>query len=155
MKNTTLIIVTAAILLAGSIITSCQSSAEKVEDAKVNVQDANKDLKDAQKNVSEEAQKAAKAKEWEAFKSESETKIRNNETLTAELKEKMKTSGKKLDKVYADNIAKLEQKNQDLKSRMDAYEKGQTDWQSFKREFNHDMDELGNALKDLTVNNKN
>jgi hypothetical protein len=29
-----------------------------------------------------------------------------------------------------------------------------SDWQSFKREFNHDMDELGNAFNNLTVNNK-
>jgi hypothetical protein len=37
---------------------------------------------------------------------------------------------------------------------MDTYEKKQSDWESFKREFNHDMDELGQALKDLTVDNK-
>jgi hypothetical protein len=35
-----------------------------------------------------------------------------------------------------------------------AYDKNQTDWEKFKREFNHDMDELGKSLKDLTVNNK-
>jgi hypothetical protein len=28
------------------------------------------------------------------------------------------------------------------------------DWESFKREFNHDVDELGQALKDLTVDNE-
>ena len=27
-------------------------------------------------------------------------------------------------------------------------------WESFKREFNHDMSELGDALKDITVDNK-
>jgi DNA-directed RNA polymerase subunit N (RpoN/RPB10) len=36
-----------------------------------------------------------------------------------------------------------------------AYEKSQSDWEAFKREFNHDMEELGKALKDLTVDNKN
>ena len=30
----------------------------------------------------------------------------------------------------------------------------QSNWESFKREFNHDMDEIGQALKDLTVDNK-
>ena len=27
------------------------------------------------------------------------------------------------------------------------------DWEKFKVEFNHDMEELGNAFKDLTVKN--
>lgn len=28
------------------------------------------------------------------------------------------------------------------------------DWQSFKREFDHDIDEVGQALKDLRVDNE-
>lgn len=41
-----------------------------------------------------------------------------------------------------------------MKRRSIYYEKSQSDWETFKREYNHDMDELGNALKDLTVDNK-
>jgi uncharacterized protein YeaO (DUF488 family) len=37
---------------------------------------------------------------------------------------------------------------------MDAYEKTQSDWEEFKREYNHDMEELGAALKDFRVNNR-
>ena len=66
----------------------------------------------------------------------------------------MKKTGKVVDAVYAENIAVLEQKNRDMRARVDAYEKSQNGWDSFKREFDHDMDELGQALKDLTVNNK-
>lgn len=29
-----------------------------------------------------------------------------------------------------------------------------SDWQSFKEEFKHDTDEIDQALKDLTVDNK-
>jgi hypothetical protein len=29
----------------------------------------------------------------------------------------------------------------------------ETKWDNFKREWNHDMDELGTALKDFTVRN--
>jgi hypothetical protein len=32
--------------------------------------------------------------------------------------------------------------------------KNQSDWVSFKREFNHDMDEIGKAFEDLTIDNK-
>ena len=56
--------------------------------------------------------------------------------------------------MYAKNIENLEERNRDLKTRIGAYETNQSDWESFKREFNHDMNEVGQALRDLTVNNK-
>jgi hypothetical protein len=37
----------------------------------------------------------------------------------------------------------------------DYQDDGQSEWISFKNEFNHDMDELGKAFKDLTVQNLN
>lgn len=39
--------------------------------------------------------------------------------------------------------------------RMDSYKNDTSaDWESFKREFKYDMNELEKSLKDLTVNNK-
>lgn len=67
----------------------------------------------------------------------------------------MKKPGKTLDPLYKSRIDALELKNQELKSRLEAYEKNQSNWETFKREFNHDMDELGVALADFTVDNKN
>ena len=66
----------------------------------------------------------------------------------------MKKPGNTLDALYAKRIETLEQKNRDLRTRMDAYEKSESDWEVFKREFNHYMDELGQALTDFTVDNK-
>lgn len=60
-----------------------------------------------------------------------------------------------LDPLYEKRIETLEQQNKDFRKKIEDYEKSQTDWEIFKREFNHDMDELGKALKDLTVDNKN
>ena len=48
----------------------------------------------------------------------------------------------------------LEEKNASLKTKISDYENNQTDWESFKREFDSDMTKLGQAFKDLTVNNK-
>jgi hypothetical protein len=60
-----------------------------------------------------------------------------------------------MDATYIASIDALEQKNAALKSKLNTYENNaQSDWESFKREFNHDMDQLGNSLRDLTVNNK-
>jgi outer membrane murein-binding lipoprotein Lpp len=154
MKNITFVIAIAMILMAGVGLTSCESSTQKVDDAKTDVQDAKQDLKDAQNDANAEAQQAAYAEEWRIFKLETNVKIQENEIRIAELKAKMKTSGKNLDALYSKNVDALEQRNQDLKARLNAYDKGQSDWESFKREFNHDLDGLGQAFTDLTVNNK-
>ena len=102
-----------------------------------------------------DAIKVANAEEWSVFKSDAEIKIKENEVRIGELKVKMKKSGKTFDAMYDKNIIALEQKNKDLRTKISNYESNQSDWEAFKREFNHDMDELGQALKDLTVNNKN
>ena len=148
MKITTLMLAVMTTFIAGTILTGCQTSDQKEQTA----QDA---LDEAKADETAAAQKVASAEEWQTFKAESETKINDNEIRIAELKEKMKKSGKTMDELYAQRIDTLEQKNKDLRTRMANYEQNQSDWESFKREFNHDMDELGKAMKDLTVNNKN
>ena len=56
---------------------------------------------------------------------------------------------------YDRQVNALEEKNSAMKKRMNDYkDDSASNWQSFKNEFNHDMDALGNALKDLTENNK-
>ena len=141
-------------VIAGFTFNGCESSAQKVNDAKTDVQDAKQNLKDVQNDANSEAQKAAYAEEWKIFKEETRVKILENETRIAELKTKMKTTGKTLDALYSKKVNDLEQRNQNLKKRLDAYDKGQSDWESFKREVNHDLEGLGQAFTDLTVNNK-
>ena len=51
-------------------------------------------------------------------------------------------------------IDDLEQKNINMRKKIEEYqETGKDKWEAFKVEFNHDMDELGTALKNLTVKN--
>ncbi len=53
-------------------------------------------------------------------------------------------------------MAELENKNSDLKKKLSDFKDDDKDkWISFKEEFNHDMDELGLAFKNLTVENVN
>ncbi|WP_067031762.1 hypothetical protein [Allomuricauda sp. CP2A] len=57
---------------------------------------------------------------------------------------------------FEKELAVLEQKNQSLKEKMSYYkDEGDDEWESFKIEFDRDMDKLGQALKDLTQNNTN
>jgi len=141
-------------LMAGTIFTGCKSSTQKQEAARDKVKDAKQDLNEAQKDANAAAQVVATEEEWKIFKSESELKIKDNEIRIAELTVKMNKQGEIFDELYRKNIANLEQQNKDMKARLEAYEKSQTNWESFKREFNHDMDAIGKALKDLTVDNK-
>ncbi len=143
-----------SMFMAGTLFTSCQSASQKEDEAQEDVQDAKEDLQEAQEEANLQAQKAANAEEWRVFKSDAEIKITKNENRVAELKVQVKKPGKTFDEVYSKRIDVLEQQNKDLKARMVTYESNQSEWESFKREFNHDMDELGNALNDLTVNNK-
>ena len=155
MKKIILTLGVATAFLTGTILTGCQSSAQKEASARDNVQEAKQDLKDVRKDANAEAQELANAEEWETFKSDAELTIKNNEIRIAELRVKLNKQGTMLDPMYEKKIATLEQQNKDLKKRIEDYEKNQSDWETFKREFNHDMDELGKALKDLTVDNKN
>ena len=143
------------LILAAAILGGCQSSAEKVDAAKENVDEAKEELQEVKAEVQADAIKVANAEEWRVFKSDAEIKIKENEVRIGELKVKMKKSGKTFDAMYEKNIIALEQKNKDLRAKISNYETNQSDWDAFTREFNHDMDELGQALKDLTVNNKN
>jgi chromosome segregation ATPase len=154
MKKTSIIFSVATSVALVAILMGCQSAAQKEEVAQDKVQDAKQDLKEVQNDINTEAQKVATAEEWKEFRIATEEKISDNEKRIAELKVKIKKEGKTLDAVRENKIDKLQQQNRDFRERLDAYEKNQSDWESFKEEFNRDMDELGKALKDLTVDNK-
>ena len=153
MKKTILNFVV-TLVAAGSLLAGCQSSEEKVKAAEKDVQEAKQDLREAKNKENQEAQNTQSSEEWKAYKTEQEARIKVNEARIEELKVKMKSSGKLGDEVYAKKIEYLEKKNNELKSRIDVYDKNQSGWAAFKREFSHDMDELGKSLKDFTTDNK-
>jgi len=140
--------------MAGTIFSSCQSSIQKQEAAQDKVQDARQELNAAQEEVNAEAELVATAEEWKAFRNESELQIKANEVRITELNVKMKQPGEIFDALYEKKIANLELQNKEMRARLVAYEKRNSNWETFKREFNHDMNAIGQALNDLTVDNK-
>ncbi|MEP7322531.1 MAG: peptidase M23 [Saprospiraceae bacterium] len=127
------------------LITSCKSPDQKVEAAKDNVIEATKDLDVAKEEY---------IKQYNAFLLESNQKITDNDNTIAQLKKDASNVKKDVKAEYNKTIASLEQKNIELKAKARDYkEDTKENWESFKKEFNHDMDELGKALKDLTKNN--
>ena len=141
-------------LMAGIILTGYWSSTQKQKAAQTKMLYAKGDLITAQEDVNEVAQNVATSEEWKTFRSESELKIRDNEIRIAELNVKLKNPGEIPEARYEKKIAILELQNKDMKARLEAYEKIQSNWGKFKREFNHDMVAIGDELKDLTGENK-
>ena len=115
-----------------------------------------KDVKEV-KEAKDELQQAEAEyiKERDSFKTEATEKIEANKKEIERLKEKMKDRPKSTREKYKAEIETLEQKNDNLEQRIANVEaeNRREKWDEFKREFNHDMDELGTALKDLGRDN--
>lgn len=99
-----------------------------------------------------QAVKTTYSDQWQQFKSESEQKIQDNEKSIAAFKEKMKESGTKMEAKYNKEIAKLEKANRRMKRKLEEYkDAGKSAWADFKTRFSNDMDKIGKAVKDLTI----
>ncbi len=140
-----ILLITASTLLTGAILSSCNTPAEKVESAETTVTEAKENLVQANEEYLEDIK---------SYKTTTDEKIQANEKSIAEFEERIAHEKKEAKANYKKKIAELNQKNTDMKKRMDDYSAdGKENWEKFKAEFSHDMDELGTAFKDLTVKN--
>lgn len=151
MKKTMFSFAVVALMLASSAqLTSCSSPSQKEENAKEEVVDAQHDLAEAQQDASQASAQAATEEEWQAFKTETNAKIDANQALIGELrKKKRKADNDMTEDAYKAQIDGLQERNKQLRDRMDAYESNKSDWATFRNQYNNDMDELGRSLNDL------
>jgi hypothetical protein len=145
-----------AMICLGTVVllTACQSSAQKEETAKQDVVDAKKDLKSIEQESADAKQKDADAAAWKVFKAETELKINANDQKIAELRAEKSKPGKMLDKMYEKRIENIATKNAEMRGRLISYDHAPTDWELFKTGFNHDMDELGESIKNIHLKEK-
>jgi hypothetical protein len=144
MKKSILMLAAFAVM-AATTLTGCNSPAKKVEEAQNDVKEANKDLAKANEEY---------LADIESYRKETAEKIAANDKSIAESNARIKEQKREAAVDYKMKIAKLEQTNSDMKKHMDEYKaEGKEKWEKFKTEFNHDMEELGKAFKDLTVKN--
>lgn len=137
----TTIVLTSIIVFMG-----CDSPEKKVTTAKENVIESKENLAQAEEDYKTELAN---------YKKESNEKHIANERAIADFKKQVTTAKKELKESYEKQLVEMEQKNLEIKQRMDTYQDdGKEKWKSFKREYDHDMDELGKSLKDLTIENK-
>lgn len=149
-----IILLAVASVIAGNVFLSCKSNSEKETDAVNNVKYADENLDAVIDTIREDSIAKANDAEWQTYKSEAIQTIITNEARILELKKAANKPGKTFDKAYVKNIEDLERKNAALKVKITNYENNQTDWDSFKREFNSDLSELGTAIKEITIKNK-
>lgn len=132
-------------LLANIVLSSCSSSAEKVEQAQEKVAAANQSLDKANADYVADVEK---------YRRETAAIIATNNESIAAFNARIESEKMEARADYQKKIATLEQKNTDLKKRLDDYKaEGKNSWEQFKIEFSRDLDELGNAFRDLTVKN--
>ena len=141
------IIVPVVFTYALFLIASCNSPSEKVEKAQENVTEAKEELNKAENDY---------VSDMNRFRIETDSSIAENQKRIDELKQKAEMDKKEIKEKNQKKIAELEQRNKDLKRRIDEYKgEGNDKWQSFKREFKRDMEELGQAIRDIGTNNVN
>jgi hypothetical protein len=139
-----------SILILSTLVTSifgCTSSEKKVENAK-------QDLREAKVELSQE-QKDSVA-DYLLFKKVIDERIAENEVGIEAFKVRLKNSKNKNLAADQKRVDELEQRNINMRKKLEDYKaNGKDNWEAFKTEFNHDMDDLGQALKNLSIKNTN
>ena len=149
MKNK-LLFLAISVFMAGTILNGCQSSVDKVEDAQKKVQDAEDKVKEARLELDQAVKDSIIQ-----FKKDTEEKISAQEMIIADFKAKLVKEKKANKAIYEKKLAELEQKNSEMKSKLEEYKEEEQDkWSTFKDDFNHDMEELGKALKNFSIENQ-
>lgn len=137
---------TLGLMLATVSITANAQQDKKSEKARKDMAEAKEDLRLA---------KIDSVEDYNKFKVDADAKIAQNQIKIKELKEQKVSDNADIKEKYQKKIFALEQKNNDLKKKIEESDKTKSSmWSSFKKEFNHDMEELGKAFKDIGVDNK-
>jgi len=144
MKKTIVTLSSISFIVAG-LLSSCESPSQKVVDAEKNKIEANEELAEANQEYIADV---------EQYKRETAEKINENNRIIEEFKARKDIEKKEARDEYLKEVARLEQKNSDMRKGMEEYKlEGKENWEKFKTEFNRDMEELGKSFKDLTVKN--
>ena len=137
------------IIMASTVLTSCKSPEKKIEDAKDNVDNANAKVDEANQDLSKAIQDSILQ-----YKKESEDLITTREKSINEFKVRLANQKIENRDKYEKRLEELEQKNSDLKKKLDDYKAdGKENWKNFKIEFTKNMEELGTSIKDFQFKN--
>jgi hypothetical protein len=141
-KQIKLILTGAMLVISAATIAQEDKKSKK---ARVNLEEAKQEANEAH---------ADSAKDYHKFKEKADRQNVINRNRIAELKEKNKIASKEVKEVYEKKLMMIENKNEKLKKQLaEAYDTKTSKWNEYKREFNHDMDELEKAINELLKDN--
>jgi hypothetical protein len=128
-----------ALFATGMAFTSCESSAQKIENAEQDVTDAQAKLLKARQDS---------AADYEKLKLEWATRAANNDRAIADYKAKIASEDKiKREKDEA-HLAELQKRNDAMKADVNGYKPGEKDdWAAFKKGFNKMTDEYDEDMQ--------
>ena len=89
--------------------------------------------------------------DWNSFKAKEDQKIKATDDSLYALKQKIDVADKETSAKIDEEIARLQEKNHELKSKLETYkDEGAEKWQKFKYDFDNDMDSVAVKWKALT-----
>jgi hypothetical protein len=141
--STNITISVVVVTMAGTLFVGCgKPLGPKIENAREKVGNAQLGVTDV---------RAEYLAEWETFKREAAKSLEADETELHSLRHKMAHDGSKLNAQYEKEVTALEQRNRDLKKRLDEYKAdGQTQWEEFKMHVQHDMAEVETTMIEVS-----
>ncbi len=129
--------------VTGSLLTVCQVSAQKTDTYEDDMMLTSHDMTGFTQ---------ASNPGYAAYKRNAYQQIADNKKKIAGLRAKINVPGMiQIDDVKRQQIDRLEKRNVDMDIRLNHYQKGNTDWQGFTRDFDHDMADLQRALMDFSA----
>lgn len=130
----------------GSCTNSPEQKAQNVEEAKTDLVVAKQELQQARLDS---------MKEYLNFKEASERKLKDNDAQIATLKYQIKSQKTEMQMDYNKQLEVLTQKNENLKTGIRNYKESTKEkWETFKMNFNVDLDSLGKTISMMSQKNK-
>jgi len=144
MKKTILTLAIAA-LVTGTLITGCQSSATKVENAQDKVEAAEENVEVARQELDQALRDSI-----QQFREESEKELIANEKIIADFKVKVAKDRLENRAEYERDLAVLEQKNREMRRDLEEFNDVQRDkWEAFRLKTKRNMDEHAKSIRDF------
>jgi maltose-binding protein MalE len=135
-------ILTTLTLIAGFILTACDSPSNKMQDAETSVIEADRDLEMAKSEVEAELM---------VYRSKNDERIMEYNRTIGEIKKKIENESDMDIKVrMEEKLSEHEATHRNLEREMDNYKaSGRDNWDNFKDSFSNRMDDLGDSLDDF------
>lgn len=141
------------ILIVMSSTNGFSQTNKKTDKARKNVKKAQHNLADAKQDLHQA--RLDSTEDFIQFKKEAQEKIAANDREIELLSEKKWDNKSEYQKMYDQEIFDLKKRNRVLQQKIDVSQATMpSKWSAFKKEFSHDMSELGKAIKNTTVNSK-